>query len=157
MPYPLGWPPRVASGIRSIRVYIEGVATASFADNAYLFSQVNSANTFTPTPYVRPGQESAAPGWQPTVVPLNPMGGGQIPQDANPDPVLNPPVPPPPTPMIWAKSIKISNLSIAALYFSFDGTNVHGQVAPSTVFMYWDRYEAGIALLGLGAFAIEAW
>jgi hypothetical protein len=158
MPLPTGWPPRVATSIRSIRVYLTGTATAAFADNAFLFSQATSANTFIPTPYVPPGQESAVPGWTPTVVPAPPFGGGAgTPGEFNTDPRLNPPIPPPPTPMIWSKSIKITNSGGAILFFSFDGVNIHGQVAANSVFWYWDRYEAGIALQGSTAFVIEAW
>ncbi len=158
MAFPNGWPPRFPTNIRSIRVYITGTATAAFDANAYLFYNANAgSNTFTPTPYVPPGQESAAPGWAPTNVPVPPLGTGQNPADANPDPVLNPPVPPPPVPAIWSKSIKITNSSANILYFSFDGVNVHGQVAANSVFWYWDRYEAGIALMGNGAFVVEAW
>ena len=157
MAFPNGWPPRVATGRRSIRVYITGTATAAFSDNAYLFSQVPSANTFQPTPYVPAGQESAAPGWAPTNLPLPPMGGGRNPNDAVPDPRLNPAVPPPPVPMIWSNSIKISNNGAAPLFFSFDGVNIHGVVAANTVFWYWNRYEAGIALQGSSAFVVEAW
>jgi len=157
MAFPVGWPPRVASGRRSIRVYLTGTATASFSDNAFLFSEVPHANTFQPTPYVPPGQESAAPGWTPTSLPLPPMGGGQNAHDANPDPVLNPPVPGPPTPMIWSNSIKITNKGGAILYFSFDGINIHGEVAANSVFWYWTRYEAGISFQGSTAFSCEAW
>jgi hypothetical protein len=162
MSFPAGWPPRVATGIRSIRVYITGTATSDFSANAYLFSAVTSANTFTPLPYVPPGQEAAAPGWAATNLGTAagggfPMGGGQNANDANPDPRLNPPVAGPPVPMIWSKSIKITNGGGAILYFSFDGVNVHGQVAANSLYHYFDRYEAGIALMGSTAFVIEAW
>lgn len=157
MSFPVGWPPRVASSIRSVRVYIASVspATGLFSDNAYLFSQVAHANTFQPTPYVPPGQEAAAPGWAATAVPAPPMGGGQNANDSSADPRNI--VPPPPVPMIWAKVIRITNLGGAPLYFSFDGTNVHGVVPANTTETYWDRYEAGIALRGSTQFVVEAW
>ena len=159
MAFPAGWPPRVATGIRSIRVYVTGTATATYADNAYLFSQVTSANTFGATPHVPSGQESAAPGWAATALPAPPMGGGaDTPWSANPDPKLNPPVPTQPTPMIWAKAIKITNLDMTnTLLFSFDGTHDQGQVLANSTFWYFDRYEAGIAFKGNGNFVLEAW
>ena len=160
MAFPTGWPPRTATGLRSIRVYATGTATASFSDNAILFSQVPNANTFEPLPYVPPGG-----GLMTAQVNLGtpaagggfPMGGGQNANDANYDPRLNPPVAAPPTPMIWSKTIKITNSGSAILYFSFDGVNIHGQVAGNSVFVYWDRYEAGIAFQGSTAFVVEAW
>jgi hypothetical protein len=138
-------------------VYITGTATTAFSDNAYLFSQVTSANTFTPTPYVPPGQEAAVPGWAATQIPVPPMGGGQNANDAVPDPRLNPPVAGPPLPMIWSNGIKISNTSGTLLLFSFDGVNTHGQVLGNSVVIYWTRFEAGIALKGGGTFVVEAW
>jgi hypothetical protein len=36
MPFPAAWPPRVASGRRSVRFYVTGTATALFADRAFM-------------------------------------------------------------------------------------------------------------------------
>jgi hypothetical protein len=55
MAFPDGWPPRRASGRRSIRFYKAGTLTANYADNAFLFIDEPSANTFTPVPYIRAG------------------------------------------------------------------------------------------------------
>lgn len=45
MAFPLGWPPRVATGVRSFRFYASGTSTANFYDSAYLFSDGNKAYT----------------------------------------------------------------------------------------------------------------
>lgn len=46
MSFPAGWPPVAnASGVRSIRVYWTGTATAAFDDNAKLFKDVTGAWT----------------------------------------------------------------------------------------------------------------
>lgn len=160
MAFPVGWPPRPSSGLRSVRVYIApaGAATGLFSDNAFLFSKVAHANTFMPTPYVPPGGERVTVNLgTPTTMSGSPMGGGQEPTDSNPDPRMNPPVVPPPVPMLWAKVIRITNLGGAPLNFSFDGTNVHGVVEANAEHTYWDRYEAGIALQGSTHFVVEAW
>lgn len=36
MPFPASWPPRPPSGLRSIRFFVEGTATAAFSDRAYM-------------------------------------------------------------------------------------------------------------------------
>lgn len=41
MAFPAGWPPRTASGQKSLRVYLTGTATADFDANAFLFSRVD--------------------------------------------------------------------------------------------------------------------
>jgi len=45
MPFPLGWPPRPATSVRSLRFYVTGTATANFRDNAFLFRDANKALT----------------------------------------------------------------------------------------------------------------
>ncbi len=55
MAFPSGWPPRRASGHRSIRFYKAGTLTANYEDNAYLFVDGATANTFTPIPYLKAG------------------------------------------------------------------------------------------------------
>lgn len=90
MAFPAGWPPRPATGTRSLRFY-KGLtaATANFSDNAYLFSDGVGASTIRPTPYVAPGDTSAvhvgelsatlSVGTQPGG---SPAGGGRDPRDA---------------------------------------------------------------------------
>jgi hypothetical protein len=151
MPFPAGWPPRVASGRRSIRFFVSGLATANFSDNAFLFSQGIGANPFSPLPYVPPGGELAkAPA---TVIPPSPQGTGVSPQFASPQEGAVAPA------MIWAFGIMICNDGGGPLSYSFDGTNVDGVVLasdPPQVFLY--RHEAGIALQGLGvSFRVTAW
>jgi hypothetical protein len=41
MALPAGWPPRTASGQKSLRVYLAGTCTADFDANAYLFSRTD--------------------------------------------------------------------------------------------------------------------
>lgn len=45
MAFPAGWPPRTASGQKSLRFYLTGTCTANFDDNAFLFSQVDTPVT----------------------------------------------------------------------------------------------------------------
>lgn len=134
MPLPTNWPPRVASGRRSIRYYKTAAATANFSDNAYLFIDGVSANTFTPLPPVTGGS---------TVVPPVPSGTG-VASDGSP------------AAMIWAGTIRVTAVG-GDIEFSFDATNVHGKVLSGTSAIYRDRFEAGIALRGTGSFIVEAW
>lgn len=145
MAFPAAWPPRVPSGIRSIRFFVAGTATNNFADNAFMFIDggAGSANTFTPSPPVTTGS---------TTNPLTPTGTGSqgvASQLTAPD-----------RPMIWSGNIRICNDSTGDLQFSFDGTNIHGVIKAAEVFMYRNRYEAGICVRGVGGtptFRIEAW
>ncbi len=161
MPLPAGWPPRVASGRRSIRVYIPGTTTIAFADNAYLFAAVTGANTFLATPYVPPGGESVTVNLGDNQTTGSPMGGGRDPHDADYAPAVTPGLNAPPVPMIWSYGIRIYNDGAAHdLQFSFDGSAVHGIVKPLTMNEYWIRHEAGIALrwvVGATDFRVEAW
>ena len=145
MPFPPGWPPRVPSGTRSIRFYTAATATALYDDRAYLFSQGAGANPFSPLPVVRPGEDVSAPDYNgPHNVPATPAGTGKNGDD--------------PVPMIWSSSIKILNKGATSIYFSFDGTNDHGEVAPGTELHMTDVYEAGIAIRGAGNdFVVFAW
>lgn len=157
MAFPTGWPPRPASGRRSIRVYISGTTTAAFSDNAYLFSQVTGANTFVPTPYVAPGSTATV-----AVGDLtgggSPMGGGQNAHDVNTSAAASDQAVP--TPMIWCNSMIITNDGLNTLEISFDGTNVHGKILPGETVEFRDRMEAGIALRHAGGattFRVFAW
>jgi hypothetical protein len=142
MAFPVGWPPRPASGVRSIRFYTRGIPTPDFADNAYLFVDGVGANPFLPVSSVRPGEDVSAPDYAgPHVVPSEPMGTSQRGDD--------------PKPMIWSGTIWIMNTGTGILQFSFDGINVHGEVPPAPYHqrVFRNRYEAGIALRGGGAAA----
>ena len=58
---------------------------------------------------------------------------------------------------VWSMGIRVA-ATVAPLEISFDGVNVHGRIAAGTEKVYWDRYEAGIAVRGaLSVFVIEAW
>lgn len=39
MPFPLGWPPRLPSGLRTFRFFESGTSTANYGDNAFLFAE----------------------------------------------------------------------------------------------------------------------
>lgn len=41
--FPVGWPPRPSSGVRSLRFFVSGTATANYFDNAFLFKDANLA------------------------------------------------------------------------------------------------------------------
>ena len=134
MAFPAAWPPRVASGLRSIRFYATGTATGNFSDNAFMFLDGAGANPFTPLPVIDPSV--------PTVVPPTPSGTGVATGGS-------------PAPQIWAGNIRI--VAASALELSFDGVNVQGKVAAGTDVTYRNRYEAGIAVRGSGVFTVEAW
>lgn len=154
MAFPAGWPPRPSSGLRSIRFYATGTATAVFSDNGFLFASGLGANTFQPTPYVPPGGERTQAELGRTDTQAgSPMGAGRANQDSNPDPKLN--IPPPPVAMIWSCGIRV--YCAADCDISFDGTNIHGKVLAGTTATFFQRYEAGISIKGSGVFHIEAW
>jgi hypothetical protein len=147
MPFPDGWPPRIGSGRASIRFYQTGTATANFEDNSYLFVDGAGANPYTPLPVVNPGDDASRfPTPAATVVPTVPAGTGQNDPDS-------------PKPMIWSTILRVTNTGGNPLEFSFDGTNVHGEVPAGEYRDYSSRVEAGIAIRSaLGAtFVIEAW
>ena len=143
MAVPTTWPPRPASGRRSIRFYKTGTLTANFADNCWIFGDAaNNANPYTPLPQVVSGTTGAA-----TVVPPSPWG-------TEPSDAVSPP-------MIWSGSLRITVVG-GDLEFSFDTANppaiVHGKVlSADRVAYYRDRFEAGMAVRGTGTFYVEAW
>lgn len=163
MTFPVGWPPRIASANCSLRFYVRAVATANFADRAYLFSQGVGANVHVPLPYVRPGStDPVAIG--DVVVGSPPPGGGQSLYDVAPPQHQNPPATQQavPTPMLWSGGgIRVTNLGSGDLEFSFDGVNVHGRLLEDVDMLYTGRIEAGIAVRGvLGTtptFQVEAY
>jgi hypothetical protein len=130
-----GWPPRASTGVRSIRFYKTGTATANFSDNAYLFAQTTGANPYTPLPVVAPGSLA-------TVDVQNPSGTGRTGSD--------------PIAAIWSQSLRITAVG-GDIEYTFDGTNVHGKVLSGQVATYRNRFEAGIAVRGAGTFHVEAW
>jgi hypothetical protein len=167
MSLPTGWPPRPATGLRSIRVFLSGTSlTANFADNAYLFNSITGANTFLPTPIV---PEPLGPGLTPTAVGTTqttgvPMGGGSPVerQLSPPPPGFVSPVAPTTTPMIWTHELRIYNDGTGILEFSFDGTNIHGRIFAGENAHYTFRFEAGISLRyasgsASGAWRVEGW
>jgi hypothetical protein len=149
MAFPAAWPPRVSSGVRSIRFYRGGTATANFADNAFMFLDGVGANTITPAPYVPAGSSVQFN------APLAPTGTGGGPAGSDPSQA-----PPTVSPMLWSGNVRVCNDGSGDLEFSFDGTNVHGRLKSGEQFQYRNRYEAGIAIRGVSAtplFRVEAW
>jgi hypothetical protein len=148
MALPPGWPPRPAASGRSIRFFVEGTATAAFADSAYLFASGAGANTFTPTPVVEAGDDSTKyPAPAATVLPTGAFGGG-----TNDGTII--------VPQIWSFQILIRLMTGTRLEWSFDGTNVHGALltGDDSNVVIMERREAGIAVRGAGAtFIVEAW
>jgi hypothetical protein len=155
MPFPKGWPPRrTPQGNGGLRFYVRAVATANFADRAYLFSQQVGSPIYAPLPVIAPGSSTAVaiPPWP---------GGGKNGDD--------------PEPMAWSTMIRVVNEApsnlVGDLEVSFDGATVHGVVWNSfltsgvyetTMEMLYERCEAGIAVRGTAPgvavpFRIEAW
>lgn len=63
-----------------------------------------------------------------------------------------------PKEMLWASNIRIINAGGGDLELSFNGIDVQGLVPSGEIFHYYGRYEAGIAVRGVGVtFVIEAW
>lgn len=144
MAFPVGWPPRSASGRRSIRFFVSGTSTANFSDNAWLFFDTAAANPFTPTPVIHHGDERTV------AVVDSPMGGGAtFVEEVHP--------------MIWSSTIRVCNDAAVggeALEFSFDGVNVHGRILATEEFVFRNMHEAGISVRGVTgtpAFRIFAW
>jgi len=163
VPFPASWPPRKSAGVRSLRVYKRGTSTAVFEDHAFIFAEIATANTLTPTPILLPGQEGVSVvGGTQTTGSSSPSGAGPVAAiDANPSlPVALQASPPP---MIWCGALFVANDDAPGgndLEFSFDGTAVHGRLRPGESRIYRDRYEAGIAIRGVPAgvaYRVEAW
>jgi len=162
MPFPVFWPPRPASGRRSIRFYATAVCTNAFGDNAWLFIEQTSANTIQPTPYVRPGSTADV-----SIGDIDsggsPMGGRRIVEDAAPADHENPPATQVQAnyPQIWSGAMRIYNEGVGDLEYSFDGANVHGYIAAGQSEIFPNRFEAGICVRGVAAATptvhIEAW
>jgi hypothetical protein len=148
MPFPAAWPPRHPSGKKSLRFYTTGTSTADFEDNAFLWIDQAGANPYVPTPVVVGKDEKLPVDVSGGTGSGGPRGTGKN----NPGD---------PAPMIWAANIRIVHGGQAGdLEISFDGTTVHGKVGAGEDFIYWDRFEAGIAIRGAGGtptYRIEAW
>jgi hypothetical protein len=161
MAFPVGWPPRPSSGVRSIRFYVTGTTTANWSDNAFLFVDDVGANTYLPTPVIAPGSS--------TVVAIgdrslsgSPMGAGLSASDVLPGDTVGQT-----KNLIWSNSIRIANRGSNTLEFTFgaltDGSSlVQGSLIANESVIYRQRYEAGIALrfpaAGAGsAFIVECW
>lgn len=144
MAFPPGWPPRPASGRRSIRFYVEGTATANYDDRAWIFAQQTGANKFLPTPVVAPGDARTVAEVGDTAVGGVPLGTGEASDYAT-------------KPMVWAGTILICNDGAAALNFSFDGTHDAGELLAGEQQTFRNMHEAGIALKGVTDFRVFAW
>lgn len=157
---------------RSLRFYVTAAATANYADRAYLFGDDVGAVFVAPLPFIRPGSlepvhvggvEVDTAAVPPVYGSGSPSGGGQVAGDAAPREHENAPYTQQasPKPMWSARVIRIKNAGAGALLFSFDGDNDHGLVAANETREFRDRYEAGIAIKGVGGatptFTIEAW
>lgn len=155
MAFPVGWPPRPASGVRSIRFFVSGTTAARWSDNAYLFIDDVGANTFTPMPYVKPGDNTAIVAVGDRNTPGSPMGTGANPNDVPPgDPLGQQKA------LIWANSVRVFNDGAADLEVSFGASSdvgagpTQGIVKPGKNLLYRVRYEAGIALRLVGTAAV---
>lgn len=139
MAFPANWPPRQSSGVRSGRFYVTATATADYSDRAYMFSATDA--NMTPFPATA----------TPMTIPYNPQGGGVTGPNVDGTAGANQ--------QFWMANFKITNTHMTdTLYFSFDGTNDHGQVRAGQTVIYRNRYESGIAVKGNGiVFAVEAW
>jgi hypothetical protein len=150
MPFPTGWPPRPATGRRSLRFYVADTATADFEDKAYLFAEQTGAFLHAPTPVIAPGDLT-------TVAAVGDLEKSGAPMGGTDHPWSQPPV----QRMAHCCTLRICNDSAgggASLEVSFDGTNVHDVLKPGEQVLYRDRFEAGIAVRGLGAdYRIAAW
>ena len=130
MAYPDAWPPEQSSGRRSLRFFISGTATVSWADRAYMFADQTGATNTTVTPVVVPGTHDTVN------FPNTPMGS-----------------------LAWCGNIKLCNDGTGAdLVFTFDGTNIHGVLKKGEQVIYRDRWESGIAVRGASVpYRIECW
>ena len=152
MPFPVGWPPRPQrSSTRSLRFFVDGVATVDFSDRAYLFIDGTGANPYSPTPVVAPGSST------PVDLGSQPLGTGTAAVDANLS-QTDPTKQALPKAAIWSHSIRVCNDGGGTLEITFDGTNVQDKVLAGTEITYRHRHESGIAVRGNGvSFRIAAW
>ena len=163
-----GFPPPRCVGVRSLRVFKEGVV-GSGSD----FDTIAGTNSFLfydlDPDYLDPKIPPGATGTQVTfgsyLKPGPPSGGGANPTTHRGAPQGIPNVAPK---VAWhSYSISVTNAESGGggkdLEISFDGVNVHGVVVAGETRTYDVRREAGIALrpLGNGAFTVayrvEAW
>ena len=160
MAFPAGWPPRPATGLRSVRVFLEGATTTvNFSDNGFLFVDIAGANTYTSTPVVNPGEEGTTTTFGDRTKGGIPAGGHEVIEDVAP-PRFPPSEQAPPKANLWVQTLRISNTGAGDLDFSFDGTNIQGRLATGETATYRNRFEAGIALKHTTAttsWTVEGW
>lgn len=161
MAFPVGWPPRPSSGVRSIRFCVTGTTTANWSDNAFLFVDDPGANPYLPTPVVQPGSSTVVAVGDRSIS-GSPMGAGTSSVGVLPGDLLGTT-----KNLIWCNSIRVANRGASVIEFSFGAlddtsTLVHGVLVANEAVVYRQRYEAGISLRfptsGAGsAFLVEAW
>ncbi len=135
MAFPIGWPPKPASSNRSIRAFKSSATTTDWADNAFIFSDLPGANTYTAKPVVRAGLE------------MTQIDIGTSPSSTS-------------VAQICANTIQVTNDGSVDIEVTFDGTNIQGIVKQSETICWRDRREAGIAVRtasSSSAYRIEAW
>lgn len=151
MALPAGFPPRSASGRRSIRAYFTGTPTVSFDGFAKRFIEGAGANPFAPQPVQVPDEQGGVD-TQAAAIPLTPTGAGTK-KPADSKPAISP--------ELWSYGLRISCDDADATKYievSFDGVNVHGKLFGGKEATYFNRIEAGIAVRGTaGSFRVEAW
>jgi len=155
MPLVTGFPPRASSGTRSIRFYLtDTTAGTAFTDtgNSFLFAAATGANPFTALPRVTVGENGS---FDAIAAPNTPWGGGENDLSGTPPTTVSSDA------TIWSYGIYIKNTGATYdLEFSFDGTNVHGRIAPGESRIFYNRIEAGIAVRGVSdntTYIVEAW
>lgn len=133
----------------------------NFADNAYLFIDLDQA--YLPTPRIPPGAIDLPVDFGSRTMP-GIMGAGRTTEYVHRTPVVGRPttLAEAPYPAVFSGSIRVCNdSSTLGLEISFDGVNVHGRLQPDEQVIYEHRHESGIALRGVGgptgAFRVEAW
>lgn len=163
MAFPPGWVNTAGNGlprppgIRSMRFFVEGTATANFSDRAYNFSVPANGSVgdqslqVPPSPKVSPGQEVGS-GRGVSAVVSSPQGGQRDVAPASQS-----------TPVTAqaAYAIRISNDGSGVLELSFDGVSIHGVLLSGETREWRRRFEPGVAVRGRSTdtpnFRIEAW
>jgi hypothetical protein len=56
----------------------------------------------------------------------------------------------------WCTQVQVRAIG-GDMTISFDGISDHGFILDGTQTVYFDRYEGGISIKGVGTFHIEAW
>lgn len=144
MAFPAGWPPRPATGVRSIRFFATGNTSNNFSDAAFLFGDTSPKSQVDPVPVATP-RDSAAFGSDQR--PSSPAGFSNTSAKGTSTPQTKV------VPYRHASNIWIFNDGVKDLTFTFDeatdigaGAGIHGVVKAGKDMLFRDRYEAGIAL-----------